>query len=89
MGQQEITDFLRVKRQTGDHSYFTVHEIAKGLNGGSIHYSAIRRSLYQLCKMGIVEAKTTGDVFEWVKTFRLHKKYCAKPKKAAKKRGKK
>ena len=66
----------------GDHNYFTTHEISKGLNGGSNHFSAVRRSLYQLRKMSIVETKTTGDVFEWVKTFRLDKKYCLPAKKA-------
>ena len=88
MGQQEIIEFLRVKRVTGDHSYFTIHEISKGINGGSAHFSAVRRSLYNLRKMDIVETKTSGDVFEWVKTFRLHKKYCKPAKKTAKKKGK-
>ena len=81
MGQQEIIEFLRLKRVMGDHTFFTIHEISKGINGGSNHYSAVRRSLYQLRKMEIVETKTTGDVFEWVKTFRLHSKYCRPAKK--------
>ena len=81
MGQEEIIEFLRTKRLIGDDSYFTIHEISKGLNGGSNHFSAVRRSLYNLRKMEIVETKTTGDVFEWVKTFRIDKKYCKPPKK--------
>ena len=88
MGQQEILDFLTYKRMMGDQSYFTTHEISKGLNGGSNHFSAIRRSLYTLRKMGIVETQTTGDVFEWVKTFRVHKDYCKPAKKETKKANK-
>jgi len=74
MGQQDIIKFLRDKRATsGD--YFTTFEIAKGLKNGSSHYSAVRKALYQLSRMGIVETKTSGDAFEWIKTFRLNKKY--------------
>jgi hypothetical protein len=81
LGQDEIIIFLRNKRLTGDHSFFSIHEISKGINGGSNHYSSVRRSLYQLRKMEIVDTQTTGDVFEWVKTFRLNKKYCKAEKK--------
>lgn len=74
MGQQDIIQFLRNKRATSDE-YFTVHEIAKGIKNGSSLYHNVRKGLYQLARMGIVETKNTGDVFEWVKTFRLNKKY--------------
>lgn len=75
MGQQEIIEYLRGKRVTGDDSFFTIHEIAKGCNGGSVHYAAVRKSLYSLVRMRIVESKAEGDLFEWVRTFRLADKY--------------
>lgn len=74
MGQQDIIEFLRSKRATSD-DYFTTFEIAKGIKNGSSHYSAVRKALFQLVRMGIVETKNAGDVFEWIKTFRLNKKY--------------
>ena len=75
MGQADILEFLRNKRLTGDESFFSIHEIAKGLNGGSPQYHNIRKSLYNLVKHNIVEVKNAGDVFEWYKTFRINEKY--------------
>lgn len=75
MGQQEIIEYLRQKRVLGDHNYFTTHEIMKGCNGGSAHYSAVKKSLWSLVRHGVIEVKDEGDVFEWVKTFRLANKY--------------
>ena len=75
MGQNEIIAFLRNKRLQGDDSFFTVHEILKGCNGGSVHYGAVRKSLYGLVRLGIVETEKTGDIFEWIRTFRLGHKY--------------
>lgn len=75
MGQTEILDFLYHKRLLGDEKYFSIHEIVKGLNGGSPHYHNTRKSLMTLVRLNIVETKNSGDVFEWVKTFRISKKY--------------
>lgn len=75
MGQSDIIDFLRNKRLSGDDSYFSVHEISKGLSNGSSLYHNVRKSLYNLVRMGIVETQASGDVFEWVRVFRLSDKY--------------
>jgi len=75
MGQQDIIEFLRSRRLAGDDSYFGIHEIAKGVNGGSSHYSAVRKSLYALVRMRIVDTKAEGDLFDWIRTFRLSSKY--------------
>lgn len=71
MGQEEIIAFLRGRREAHDDSYFSIHEIAKSINGGSAYYSAVRKSLYSLVRKGIVESKAEGDLFEWVRTFRF------------------
>lgn len=75
MGQYEIIDFLRDKRLCEDNSFFSIHEICKGLNGGSPHYHNVRKSLHSLIRMDVIECKNTGDIFEWVRTFRLKDKY--------------
>lgn len=78
MGQQEIIKFLNDKRASGDNSFFSIHEIAKGINGGSPHYHNVRKSLYSLVRVGIVESRAEGDLFEWVRTFRLAEKKVVK-----------
>jgi len=76
MGQQEIMDFLRKQRSSGNDAFFTIHEISKGIDGsGSCLYHNVRKSLYSLVRSGFVESKAEGDVWEWVRVFRLHKKY--------------
>lgn len=74
MGQEEIIAFLRNERKKGNDNYFTIHEIRKNANG-SCHYGNVRKSIYGLVRTGIIEHKTEGDVWEWVRIFRLAEKY--------------
>ena len=71
MGQEEIIEFLQAQRASGDESFFSIREIAKGINGGSPHYHAIRRSLYALVRLKVVDSKAEGDIFDWIRTFRI------------------
>lgn len=75
MGQQEILAFLRNKREMGDNSFFSIHEIVKGVTGGSLHYHNTRRAVFALLRHGFIESQNVGDVFDWFRTFRISKKY--------------
>ena len=75
MGQEEIIDFLRSRRLAGDHSFFSVQEIKKGLNGGSLHPGAIRRCLYSLVRRKVLESRAEGDLFDWYRSFRILEEY--------------
>jgi len=78
MGQEEIIRFFSIKRLSGDDSFFSIREVAKGVNGGSKNYSAVRLSLYGLFKVGIVEKKLEGDLFQSEQVFRILEKHIIK-----------
>lgn len=72
MGQREIIEYLRMRRQTGDNEYHSIRSMAVALK---CPYRNIHRCIYPLVRMGILESKATGDLFEWFRVFRLAEKY--------------
>lgn len=72
LGQQEVIEYLRMLRQTGDDEYHSIRAIAKAI-GTSYH--VVHRSIYPLARKNILESKATGDMFDWYRAFRLADKW--------------
>lgn len=79
MAQIEIYNWLKSQRVLGNHSYFSIDEITKGVNsngGKRLNDRIVRRAIWQLEKFGYVEILRAWDNNrEWRVDFRVKDKY--------------
>jgi hypothetical protein len=77
MGQIEVYNYLKKMRLTGDHKYFSVREVEKGLKQQGYSngvLDTVRGSLIKLEYWGYVETIMTGEIRNWKRLFRIKEK---------------
>lgn len=83
MGQAEVFEWLRNKRESGDDSFFYPQEIVKGLklagcSNGVIEHTRGDCFALWMSGNGCLEMKDFDDrgMTNWKKAFRVKKSYC-------------
>lgn len=78
MGQREVYDWLKCQREFGNHSYFSIREIANGLKKNNMEgdvLKKVRSDIPPLLRAGFLEHRINGKVWDWYRLYRIKKKY--------------
>lgn len=77
MGQEEVYEWLKGRRELNDHRYFTIREVMEGLETAGYltgtNIVSVSRSLHSLRRQKVVEMRMRGNG-EWLREFRCNNK---------------
>jgi hypothetical protein len=72
MSQEQVFNFLKNKRLSGDDSFFTYAEIQDGINTDK---ESIRKDVIKLLLYGFLESKVKGLFNNWNRAYRIKEEY--------------
>jgi hypothetical protein len=76
LGQSDILDWLRQRRLSGDHSYFTRKEIEQAMSSKGLKAYNVRAQLNALYVYHYLDVDYDLD-WPFNRRYRLKKKYCS------------
>lgn len=77
MGQIEVYQWLNKMRLTGNHEYFKISEIHRGMkrDGFSCSQPGVWGNVIKMEGQGYLEVKMTGKYDKWHRNFRLKEEF--------------
>lgn len=79
MGQIEVYEWLKIQRRSGDHRYWSVRQIEKGIHDCGLFPSngrGVWGAVVTLESFGYLEVRKIGRLRDFKRVVRLKNKYC-------------